>query len=83
MESLENCHNFIRHSYYCGKFFLYNTLYFKGGSFSLPWGTPVFYDDGDYVSAQGSWISDSSNGIIAEQKLTRPIFLAFNHEGFA
>ena len=50
-------------------FFLYNTLYFKGGSFSLPWGTPVFYDDGDYVSAQGSWISDSSNGKIAEQKI--------------
>ncbi len=50
-------------------FILYDTFHFKGGSLSLPWGTPVFYDGGDYVSAQGSWISDSSNGIIAEQKI--------------
>ncbi len=44
-------------------------FYFFKDQKRLPWGTPVFYDGGDYVSAKGSWISDSSNRIIAWQKI--------------
>jgi len=64
-------------------FVLYDTFYFKGGSFGLPYGSgATFYDNGNYVSAGGSWISNSENGIISGQPINTTEINCFQSRGF-
>ncbi len=64
-------------------FILYDTFYSKGGSFGLPYGNgATFYDNGNYVSAGGSWVSDSENGIISEQPINTAEINCFQSRGF-
>lgn len=62
-------------------FILYDTFYFKGGSFGLPWGAAQFYDQGNYIGAGGSWISDSNSGIISEQPINTTDISCYQSRG--
>ncbi len=64
-------------------FILYDTFYSKGGNFSLPYGNgATFYDNGNYITAGGSWVSDSENGIISGQPINTTEINCLQSRGF-